>query len=147
MARKNKPRSLLFLKINPTVYSVTMKIIDETIYRGLENMRETYPTTRAMAAALGLTSPHVSLLLKREVSHFKSDTWKRIKPQLLPFIEEELNKNACKSCPRVENCLFKVIVKNLLEVPEERQAELYEDVNEYILKRMRKHNKAKIKRE
>lgn len=120
-----------------------MKIIDDTIFAGLRRMRESGKSNIELAKLMGLSTVQVSKLLNRKVSHFNDATWARVRPLIKPYVEADLENSSCKTCPQFDSCIFKILVKNLLDVPEEDQSEFFDMVNEFVLKKLEKYRKQK----
>ncbi len=114
-----------------------MKIIDQYIIGGLKNMRLKFSTQKEMATALGISSMQVGQLLKNKVSHFNDDTWTRIKPILLPYIEEYIA--AMPPIAMEGDCRTEILMRMLLSIPKKERDEISERLIENTLLFERHH--------
>ncbi len=114
-----------------------MKIIDSTILEALREMRKNYSTTKELAAVLGVSAQLAAKLLSGGTSHFRNDTWMRIHPLLVPYMEKVLNRK-CAGCEKLSGCKFKHLIQNMLEIPESKQTKLFDKLNEIVLRELNK---------
>lgn len=92
-----------------------MQHIDSSILQALKSLRGDYPSTAAMARALGLSASLLSRVLAGRAKAFTADTWDRIAPIVKPRIVRTCYMGYAH-CPLEVDQPWHAVLSEILEI-------------------------------